>query len=1012
MKQRSMYFSLNRLAAISSIVIALSIFLSFQNCAKVQFSPKDEPVSAKLTNNDLVDAVAPVTYEPPVTPAGPVHGDIVGTLKPFVVEAQKVVPKTKMVIVVDNSGSMKNSQDNLAKGVDSMLTSLESQIVAGVNPDVEFYVVTTTIPQVGPQSISINSEYLGNGKYLYTPSFYGKDALFDPATQVVQYYNFGYSTLLSYDRVMENNARLSQFNLNYPASTLNLSKKSLTDLVAAGEFLPFAGGCSSCEPITTTYDKFKTYIGYNSSTNSKLNYDSWPVSWAKPSYIYSSTGSPVSYNAKFEFNTNFPTYNSAQQIVGSVPFKKLNLSPEVYLTSVKSSDRVYNPEKFAAFKKDLTDLIKSVSVKGSNKEMGLCVLHRSLTMSGENQIFKKGDRAAFLIISDEQDAMTSWNDCALKSEIAKESPLKFDLVSVCTGGSDCVFPVKASDYSAYYSWQVERTPWNYDSPKIPHVHYTYSQTYNQAGAGQPNYKYFRYLNFNYVSGYAPFVNSEGKVVAQKDGKDGRPLEYSYNSMTVDFNSYATYLSSAYSVHESFTDEQVAAFPRVGSTIQCRPQDLQAVIDGLRGSSVGFKSVYDSASAEQQQVLIKNCNIPGFAQTVVGASATAYNDLPAVSNQQCQVISQEYKAGVKCSEEERLQLENSFCGLSRTYNSAISACSVSSCFHSCSPSEKYMEPAGMSVMFKTSDANFANDFHAGYNKPFEASSAVYDITGLGGIVPSAYKVYNSYEEMMAAFKIPSSATASTTGGSGIYKTANPVSGSRVFSQITTDFSEVTKITDVGAQTKAEGLSIVPVVMDAKTMTTKDFVAKMKEQMITSFHMRAKKLFNNNYFVSSIVIPNDGTYASGMCPGTPLTEEQSPGTAYLQLLDDAYFTNQVSIDGKIVNSVDNNRRAFADICKGDFTPALSPLKDFISNVSKNIYDISIPVGREIHSVVVDHVATVDSKSSSEVLSKADWSYDGKQIEINIDKLEIGDSVTVNLTVPEEAVGVRQPASSTGN
>jgi hypothetical protein len=31
-----------------------------------------------------------------------VHGDIVGTLKPFAVEAQKVVPKTKMVIVVED----------------------------------------------------------------------------------------------------------------------------------------------------------------------------------------------------------------------------------------------------------------------------------------------------------------------------------------------------------------------------------------------------------------------------------------------------------------------------------------------------------------------------------------------------------------------------------------------------------------------------------------------------------------------------------------------------------------------------------------------------------------------------------------------------------------------------------------------------------------------------------------------------------------------------------------------
>lgn len=81
-------------------------------------------------------------------PAGPSHGEIIGKMNPFLIEEQKVVPKTKMLIVVDNSGSMKNSQANLAKGLDSIFASLEDQISNGLNPEIEFYIVTTTVPEV------------------------------------------------------------------------------------------------------------------------------------------------------------------------------------------------------------------------------------------------------------------------------------------------------------------------------------------------------------------------------------------------------------------------------------------------------------------------------------------------------------------------------------------------------------------------------------------------------------------------------------------------------------------------------------------------------------------------------------------------------------------------------------------------------------------------------------------------------------------------------------------------
>lgn len=241
---------------------------------------------------------------------------------------------------------------------------------------------------------------------------------------------------------------------------------------------------------------------------------------------------------------------------------------------------------------------------------------------------------------------------------------------------------------------------------------------------------------------------------------------------------------------------------------------------------------------------------------------------------------------------------------------------------------------------------------------------------------------------------------------INKTPNPTSGTKTLSQITTDFSETLKSTDIGVQSKVDGL-FTPVIYDSKTMTQIQFVAKMKEQLITSFHLRAKKLFNNNYFISAIVIPNDGKYANGMCPGTPLTEEQSPGSAYLQLLDDAYFTNNISVNGQVVTNIDTNRKAFADICTGDFTPALAPLKDFITNMAKNIYALAIPTGREIHSVIVSRT-DLNNKPIEIILSQNDWAFDGKQLEVNIDKIEIGDNLTVNLTVPATTVDVRAPAS----
>ncbi len=979
------------------------ILIAFQNCAKVNFSQDILPSNEKLSNEDLVKAVDPVTYEPPVTPAGPVHGDIVGTLKPFAIEAQKVVPKTKMVIVVDNSGSMKNSQDSLAKGVESMLTSLEEQIQSGVNPNVEFYIVTTSIPQTFPSRLSVNTDYVpATNSYLYRPTFYGSN----------MYYNFTNNTLYNAQDLnsiaaleyYQNNTRLNNFILHYPTKDLTLKQNELDTLVGKNELLQFGNPYNSyVEPTTATYNKFKTYIGYDFTNDKYLPYGS---PWTIPNYIYSSTGTPLSYKADFEFNTNYPIYNKTNQVIGSLPFSKLNLSPDVYLDSVKSADRIFSSVKFNAFKKDLTDKIKYVATKGSNQEMGLCALHRSLTMSGENQIFKNGDRAAFLIISDEQDAMTTWNQCPLKYEIAKETPLKFNISINCIGGSSCVMPTKMDDYTASFNWKVERTPANYNDPKIPNRFFSYSYTYNQAGSGQPNLQYYYYINVSYANGYAPFLNSEGRAVALKDGKDGRPLEILYATLNMNL-SYNQYLTSPYVLHEFFTAEQAAALPTAtlygDKQIICRDQDLLAIRNTLLKDNPGFKTVYDNSLDADKSKLTSNC-IVRLTSTIVNGGTGSYTpnfSLPAVSNDQCAAISLNYQNGVSCTAEQKLALEDKYCGVGAN---RLDNCVIRSCRDACSPAAKYLEQQSALFSFKTSDPDFAANFKAGYNKPFQAGDLAYSYLGYVGNI--TYKAYNTYEAFLADKIILATATPANGVTVSINKTPNPTSGTKTLSQITTDFSETLKSTDIGVQSKVDGL-FTPVIYDSKTMTQIQFVAKMKEQLITSFHLRAKKLFNNNYFISAIVIPNDGKYANGMCPGTPLTEEQSPGSAYLQLLDDAYFTNNISVNGQVVTNIDTNRKAFADICTGDFTPALAPLKDFITNMAKNIYALAIPTGREIHSVIVSRT-DLNNKPIEIILSQNDWAFDGKQLEVNIDKIEIGDNLTVNLTVPATTVDVRAPAS----
>ncbi len=943
-------FNIKKAATLTILFIQFSsILFFFQNCSKVNFS-KELPIEMASKTEPLV----PTVYEPPVSPAGPVHGDIIGFLKPFTIEEQKIVPKTKILIVVDNSGSMQNSQKNLAKGLDSISLSLQNQIADGLNPEVDFYIVTTTIPEANPSSLDFIDT---SGK-------------------------------ISAQFTNSQSATLKKFILKSPNSVeRNITFDDIQNIAKSGDILlqpvplPLNGYYDTTTPAknlaalkaSPLYKSYQNFLGFD--LNKDLSITSENV---VPKYVHKD-GTPLRYTANFDLNTNYP---GKQQNGSFVPFVKVSLNSLRYLTNPNSADRQFDSTKFANFREELKNKITAVTTSGSNKEMGLCALHRSLTMDGENQIFSKNDRAAFLIISDEQDAQTKWEDCPLQNEIGSDIPSYNTVNFACKAGENCLFPAKKYDY--YGTLNYEQTVPADNNPKQVSVYasgsFTKVNNYISSSYVSTGRYYLRYLSFSYAKDYTYMNNSEGQLTTVPyDGKNGRALTFDWKTERLDFRDIYFYLISDYTTQTAFSSSEASAITKNNN--KCRPEDLAAALKGTLSLNPAFAAFYNSLS-DENKLLAFRCDtaIPDTETKYVAVPTTTTNNnffattlytlTRTVSNDECKVI----KSRNSCFDSTLVKVKDAVCPPG-DISSICTKYVLDSCQETCTPGlPEYISKLNKPMIFKSQDPDFITNFKPGYNLPFQSRNLI-----ISQIRDSNFITYSSYDDFVA--KNQDKLNISFTG---ITKQPDPAVGSRSISTIT-NFLPFIKMTDISARMTSEGFNFVAAAnTDLKTV---------KEQIVSSFHMRAKKLFNNNYFISSIVIPNDNSYPTGRCPGVPDQESQSPGSDYLTLLDDIYFTKIIQVNGQQITEVDSDRKAFADICKEDFSAALEPLKKFISKVAKNRYQITVPVGREIHSIETLH------NGKKKVLSVNDWFFDGKEIIFNQDAIGIGDDINVNLTIPAE-------------
>jgi hypothetical protein len=902
-------FNIKKAAALTILFIQFSsILFFFQNCAKVNFS-KELPIEMASKTEPLA---IPTVYEPPVTPAGPTHGDIVGSLKPFTIEEQKIVPKTKILIVVDNSGSMKNSQNNLAKGLDSIALSLQNQIADGLNPEVEFYIVTTTVPEMYPSSL----DFLPTLKDISVKISNSQSATFKQIS------------LKNSNSVIEKNIGLDEFKSLANSGEILLPP---VPLVPANEYDYITIG----KNLTALHNS-PFYLSYQNNLGFDLNKDiSFTNDGGLPKYVRKD-GTALRYIANFDMNTNYPGTQNGSYI----PFVKVSLNSSRYLVNPDSADRQFDTIKFANFRDELKKKITAVTTTGSNKEMGLCALHRSLTMGGENQIFSKNDRAAFLIISDEQDAQTTWNECLLQSEIGNDIPSINTVNFVCKAGDNCLFPTKAYDYSATLKYgQVIPAD---NSPKQVSVYATGSFSkvnYYMASSQVPTGQYYlSHLTLNYAKNYTYMTNSEGQLTTvPNDGKNGRPLIFDMKGLNLDFRDIDNFLISNYTTQKALSLSDATLISKNGSNT-CRPEDYTAALNGFLTSDPAFASFYNSLTAEAKPLSFRCINAIATAATKYVSTpttstsdnffaATLYTLSRYVSNGECQII----KSRNSCYDDTIVKVKNAICN-PNDFSSICSKYTLDSCVETCIPgAPEYTAKLEKTMIFKSQDPDFVTNFKPGYNLPFEIREIyVYQNQN--------FTSYSSYEDFVA--KNPDKLTVSFTT---ITKQPEPTTGTRSLKAVT-NYLPYSKMTDIADRMKSEGFNFV-----AAANTN---LKAVKEQIVSSFHMRAKNLFNNNYFISSIVIPNDNTYPTGRCPGVPDQESQSPGSDYLTLLNDIYFTKIIQVNGQQITEVDSDRKAFADICKEDFSAALEPLKNFISKVAKNRYQINIPVGREIHSIETLH------------------------------------------------------------
>ena len=156
--------------------------------------------------------------------------------------------------------------------------------------------------------------------------------------------------------------------------------------------------------------------------------------------------------------------------------------------SVDMSSNSFEAEKNQAYQ-----AITQIGTNGADVEQGICTLNRTVHIEGANALFKQGDKAAFVVLSDEKD-QSDINTCIVRNEdrCTKKPDVPITITSNNCTGADCT----RIDYKVRWTYAE-------NGPRY-RMSYRYNTTI-QANQGRVYYK----LQVNY---WLKYLTLDGRPV--------------------------------------------------------------------------------------------------------------------------------------------------------------------------------------------------------------------------------------------------------------------------------------------------------------------------------------------------------------------------------------------------------------------------------------------------------------------------------------------------------------------
>lgn len=275
----------------------------------------------------------------------------------------------KLFFLVDNSFSMQVMQQRLSESLNPLMENLSDK-------SLEAYIFTTT--QLSPVEVHANTEA------------FNASAGQRPYTKRKQFYSYtqGGLNFRSEDPPTSNNPTLSNLFMDYELSfdvsrvSIHKSANPLTSLIAAAEILDInKDGFVDANDYSFSFD-FSTLSCRT-------------MEWCQE--ILDAGGSPIIWVA-------YP--NLVKSILGEAFLENMVASasnPNNYSYQV---DINTHPNLRSTFIDKIKATIRSMGTSGADKEMGLCALAKL----AKSDYVKPGDKAVFIILSNEEDQSTV-EDC-------------------------------------------------------------------------------------------------------------------------------------------------------------------------------------------------------------------------------------------------------------------------------------------------------------------------------------------------------------------------------------------------------------------------------------------------------------------------------------------------------------------------------------------------------------------------------------------------------------------------